>query len=46
MGKTLDSIKLDCEKEMAELRSLQQERMKQEYINGVLKTIMKNISIL
>lgn len=30
MGKTLDSIKLDCEKEMAELQVLQQQRMKQE----------------
>jgi hypothetical protein len=30
MDKTLDSIKLDCEKEMTELLSLQQQRMKQE----------------
>jgi hypothetical protein len=30
MGNRLDSIKLDCEKEMARLKQLQQERMKQE----------------
>jgi hypothetical protein len=30
MGKTLDSIKLDCEKETARLQVLQQKRMKQE----------------
>jgi hypothetical protein len=30
MGKALDSICLDCEKEMARLQQLQQERMKQE----------------
>jgi hypothetical protein len=32
MGKTLDSIKLDCEKGMARLQVLQQERMKQEVL--------------
>jgi hypothetical protein len=32
MGKTLESIKLDCEKEMARLQVLQQERMKQEVL--------------
>ena len=30
MGKTLDSARLDCEKEKAQLQHLQQERMKQE----------------
>jgi hypothetical protein len=32
MGKTLDSIKLDCEKETAQFQVLQQQRMKQEAI--------------
>ena len=30
MRKTLDSTRLDCEKEMERLRHLQQQRMKQE----------------
>lgn len=37
MGKTLDYIKLDCGKEMAELQVLQQKRMKQEALVKILK---------
>ena len=54
MSKTLDSTRLDCEKEMERLRHLQQQRMKQEalvkhfennneeYIN-IVKTIKDKV---
>jgi hypothetical protein len=44
MGNRLDLIKLDCEKEIARLQHLQQERMKQEHLLSSLKTMMKNMS--
>jgi hypothetical protein len=43
MRKTRDSTRLDYEKEMERLRHLQQERVKQEAIVNILKTITKYI---